>query len=251
MTTIVLELTTEDWFWGKVEPINKNGGGGIKKKKDEKLGPMNLPSRITDKDDPGMFKLNLYIFEKTGNKYYTMEKGEVGDDSVVRIDSKCVYAHILGSARCDCAEQLHLAIKFINSERKGLLIYAYDQDGRGISLRDHLRVYKLQDEGYDTVDANIKTGLKPDCRNYNEVVEILKDYGLKKIKLLTNNPQRIKDLTNAGIIVERKPFKAVELDKYNAAQLIVKQTKLGHLFEWDLEDPKTKDLFDKSMKQQW
>ena len=214
----------------------------------EKLGPMNLPSRLVD--PIALFKLYLYISKDTGHKYYVLEKGEIKDGSLVRIDSKCVYAHIFGSGRCDCGEQLHTAIRKIGKDG-GLLIYAYDQDGRGITLKDHMIVYKLQDEGLDTVEANLKAGLKPDQRSYADIIAILKGYNLTKIKLWTNNPQRLHDIPEAGIEVERIPFKAVEMDKYNAAQLVVKQTKLGHLFNWDLDNEETKDLFKQSMKQLW
>jgi len=215
----------------------------------EKLGSMNLPSRIPNKRKPVLFKLNLYIFKKTGHKYYTLERGEIKDNCLVRINSKCVYADIFGSARCDCVEQLHKAIK-IFAKKGGLLIYAYDQDGRGIDLRNHLKVYKLQDEGLDTVEADLKAGFKsPDRRNYEETIAILNDYKLKKIQLLTNNPHRIKDLPEAGIEIKRIPFKAVKMDRWNAAQLVVKQTKMGHLFGWDLKNKKVKDLFKKSLNQ--
>jgi GTP cyclohydrolase II len=111
-------------------------------------------------------------------------------------------------------------------------------------------VYQIQDQGYDTVEANIKAGLKPDQRKYDEVIDILSRYQLKNIRLLTNNPDRLKQLSEAGINVTRIPFKVVKLDKYNAAQLIVKQTKLGHMFEWDLK--KNEKLFNQSLKQlQW
>jgi GTP cyclohydrolase II len=214
----------------------------------QKIGPMKIPSRIAENTD--IFDLSLYMFE-SGNRYYIMSKGEIQGvkNLLCRIDSKCVFAHLFGSARCDCAEQLQESIKRIAKEGQGLLIYCYDQDGRGITLEEHLRVYMLQDQGYDTVEANIQAGLKPDQRNYDEVIEIFKSFDLKEIRLMTNNPQRLQCLEEAGIKVERIPFKVVELDKYNAAQLIVKQTKLGHDFGWDVE--KYKGLFNQSMQQKW
>ena len=111
-------------------------------------------------------------------------------------------------------------------------------------------VYGLQDEGYDTVDANLKAGLKPDQRDYSEISNIIKDFELTSIRLLSNNPHRIQSIIDSGIKVTRVPFKVVDLDKYNAAQLIVKQTKLGHLFGWDLNDAKVKELFNKSLAQE-
>jgi 3,4-dihydroxy 2-butanone 4-phosphate synthase / GTP cyclohydrolase II len=210
-------------------------------------GSMKLPTRLTNPIT--VFNLSLCTFKDTGNRYYLLELGNPRnkDNVLVRIDSKCVYAHIFGSARCDCAEQLHTAMQMIADEGEGLLIFAYDQDGRGISLPDHMTVYQKQDEGLDTVEANEAVGLRADQRDYAEVIDILKDYGLANIRLLTNNPQRLKDLPEAGINITRIPHKVVELDKYNAAQLMVKQTKLGHLFNWDLE--KNKDLFEQSLKQ--
>jgi 3,4-dihydroxy 2-butanone 4-phosphate synthase/GTP cyclohydrolase II len=219
----------------------------------KKLGPMKLPSRIPNKKKPSLFDLYLFVFKKSGHKYYVLEKGKVRNKNnlLVRIDSKCVYANIFGSARCDCEEQLITSIKKIDKEGEGLLIYCYDQDGRGISLEDHMKVYKFADEGYDTVDANLKAGLKVDQRSYDDVAVILKEFGLNKIRLLTNNPHRIEELKRHGIDADRIPLKSAKLDKYNAAQLIVKQTKMGHLFGWDLNDKKIKKLFDKSMKRKW
>src|SRR3989344_113270 len=217
----------------------------------KKLGSIVIPSRIANKNNPVMFKLYLYVFD-SGHKYYVLERGncKAKTNILLRIDSKCIYAHIFGSARCDCGEQLHEAIKKIGAEKEGLLIFGYDQDGRGISLEDHMVVYGLQDEGYDTVDANLKAGLKPDQRDYSEISNIIKDFELTSIRLLSNNPHRIQSIIDSGIKVTRVPFKVVDLDKYNAAQLIVKQTKLGHLFGWDLNDAKVKELFNKSLAQE-
>ena len=213
----------------------------------EKLGPVKMPLR-TD-GTVSLFSLFLYVFTSE-QRYYVLQKGDIIEKErvLVRIDSKCVYAHIFGSARCDCAEQLHEGIRRIHREGEGLLIYAYDQDGRGIDLKDHLRVYVLQDEGYDTVEANLIAGLKPDQRSYTEVAKILQDYKLNHIRLLTNNPDRVKALEEQGIKVERIPFSVAKLDRYNAAQLIVKQTKLGHLYGWDLDNPTIKNLFEESLK---
>src|SRR3989338_4154950 len=127
----------------------------------EKIGPMKLPSRIAG----GTLDLHLYTF-KSGNNYFTLKRGNItGKGKVLfRINSNCVWADIFGSARCDCAEQLHEAMRRIV------------KDGGGLSLKDHVRVYMEQDKGYDTIEADRRCGFKnPDRRNYNEIIQILKD----------------------------------------------------------------------------
>jgi len=214
----------------------------------EKIGPIKLPSRIGG----GTFDLYLYTFEKSGDNYFVLSKGDVieRNDALVRIDSNCVWADIFGSARCDCAEQLHEAMRRINKEGVGLLIHAYNQDGRGLSLKDHLRVYMEQDKGFDTIEADRRCGFNnPDRRNYDEAIEIIKDFKLNNIRLLTNNPHRIESLNGAGIKTVREHIEAVKFDKYNIAQLYMKKKVLGHLFDsFDLEDPKIKKLFEESLK---
>lgn len=214
----------------------------------EKIGPMKLPSRIGG----GTFDLYLYIFENSGDHYFVLSKGNFkGKKNIlVRIDSNCVWADIFGSARCDCAEQLHEAMRRIVKEGKGLLIHAYNQDGRGLSLKDHVRVYMEQDKGYDTIEADRRCGFdKPDRRDYSETIEIIKDFNLKDIRLLTNNPHRIESLNIAGINTTREHIEAVKVDKYNIAQLYMKKKVLGHLFDvFDLEDPKIKKMFNESLK---
>jgi len=214
----------------------------------EKVGPMKLPSRIGG----GTFDLYLYIFEDSKANYFVLEKGSVKgkEDVLVRIDSNCVWADIFGSARCDCAEQLHAAMRMINDNKEGLLIHAYDQDGRGISLKDHVKVYMLQDQGYDTVEADFKAGFtKPDRRNYDEVLVIMKDFEIKKsVKLITNNPHRITSLKEADYEVTRIPVEVVPLDKWNAAQLVIKKKKMGHLFSFDIDNPELQKLTEDSIK---
>jgi len=124
----------------------------MKQKSDfEKVGPMKLPSRIAG----GTFDLYLYTFT-SGNQYFALKKGAIENkgDVLFRINSNCVWADVFGSARCDCAEQLHEAMRRIAREGNGLMIHAYNQDGRGLSLKDHVRVYMEQDKGYDTIEAD-------------------------------------------------------------------------------------------------
>ena len=213
----------------------------------EKVGPMRLPSRIAG----GTFDLYLYTF-KTGNHYFALKKNEIQGKSNIlfRINSNCVWADIFGSARCDCSEQLHEALRRIVKEGEGLMIHAYDQDGRGLSLKDHVRVYMEQDKGYDTIEADKRCGFEnPDRRNYEEVIEILKDFEIKSVRMLTNNSHKTQSLEKAGICVEEViPIEAVKVDKYNLAQLYMKKKGLGHEFSFDLNDPEVKKMFQESLK---
>ena len=214
----------------------------------EKIGPMKIPSRIAG----GTLDLYLYTF-KTGNDYFALKRGAVqGKKNVLfRINSNCVWADIFGSARCDCAEQLHEAMRRIVKEGEGLMIHAYNQDGRGLSLKDHVRVYMEQDKGYDTIEADRRCGFKnPDRRNYDEVIQILKDMNIKGVRVLTNNPHKVSSINDAGIKIEEIiPIEAVKIDKYNIGQLYMKKKVLGHdFYAFDLNDPKIKKLFKESLK---
>ncbi|MDO8659906.1 MAG: GTP cyclohydrolase II RibA [Candidatus Parcubacteria bacterium] len=214
----------------------------------EKIGPMKLPSRIAG----GTLDLHLYTF-KSGNNYFTLKRGNiVGKGKVLfRINSNCVWADIFGSARCDCAEQLHEAMRRIVKDGEGLMIHAYNQDGRGLSLKDHVRVYMEQDKGYDTIEADRRCGFEnPDRRNYGEIIQILKDFEIKGVRMLTNNPHKISSIAEAGIKVEEIiPIEAVKIDKYNIGQLYMKKKTLDHdFYSFDLEDPKIKKLFKESLK---
>jgi len=213
----------------------------------EKTGPMKLPSRIGG----GTFELYLYTF-KSGNNYFVLTKGAVveGRDVLFRINSNCVWADVFGSARCDCAEQLHEAMRRIVKNGSGLMIHAYNQDGRGLSLKDHVRVYMEQDKGYDTIEADKRCGFDdPDRRNYDEVIAILQDFRISGVRILTNNPHKADSIRMAGIHVhEVIPIEAVAVDKFNMAQLYMKKKMLGHSFySFDLEDPGIKRLFHDSL----
>lgn len=214
----------------------------------ERTGPMKLPSRIGG----GTFDVYLYTFNKSGDNYFVLKKGDIQNKSniLTRIDSNCVWADIFGSARCDCAEQLHEAMRRIVKEKRGLLIHAYNQDGRGLSLQKHLRVYMEQDKGFDTIEADRRLGFKePERRNYDEVIEIYRDFNLNTIRLLTNNPHRIESLQNAGMTVTREPIEVVKIDKFNIAQLYMKKKVLHHTYDsLDLDDPVIVKLFEESLK---
>lgn len=155
---------------------------------------------------------------------------EDGKAPLVRIHSQCVTGEVFGSLRCDCGPQLALALGMIGKEGRGLLIYD-PQEGRGIGLLNKLKAYQLQDEGADTVEANEKLGFEPDQRTYEIAVAVLKHFGLKTVRLLSNNPAKVSALEAAGIRVEeRVPCKAVTSGQASA-YLRTKKEKLGHLIE--------------------
>ncbi|MFH1721470.1 MAG: GTP cyclohydrolase II [Candidatus Altiarchaeota archaeon] len=192
----------------------------------EKIGPFRLPSQL---QDGSVEEFKLYYFHIAGESYYVLEKGEQNgkDDVLVRISSACSFAHIFHSLRCDCKQQLDAAMKKI-AKNGGLLIYAFNQEGRSIGFANHVRSYMKQDEGFDTVDSYLELGLPVDEREYTLCSLILKDLHIKKIRLLTNNPEKVESLEKEGLIVKRVPLIA-ELSPFNESQMKVKKEKLGHM----------------------
>eukprot|EP01023_Acetabularia_acetabulum_P047765 TRINITY_DN5038_c0_g2_i2.p1 TRINITY_DN5038_c0_g2~~TRINITY_DN5038_c0_g2_i2.p1 ORF type:complete len:296 (+),score=21.52 TRINITY_DN5038_c0_g2_i2:118-1005(+) len=175
----------------------------------------------------GRFRLRGYRHSIDGGQTGTepvaviMGKVEEGVDVKVRVHDACFTSEVLGSMKCDCAQQLELALNMIQDDPPGMLIYL-QQEGRGIGLANKIAAYKLQEEGLDTVDANRALGLPDDCREYTSVVNILKDLNIQSIKLMTNNPRKIDQLKSMGInVVDRIPV-IVEPGKYNQ----VNNTKL-------------------------
>ena len=157
----------------------------------------------------------------------------MGDDlsgsPLVRIHSQCLTGDVFGSLRCDCRQQLEIALSMIAREGRGVLVYE-QQEGRGIGLMAKLQAYALQDGGMDTVEANEKLGFKADHREFQLPVEILKVLGIKQVRLLSNNPDKVGALERAGIrVTERVPCE-VEPSKYTEDYLKTKEEKMGHLF---------------------
>ncbi len=177
----------------------------------------------------GVFDLIAYTQKDTGDKHLALVKGEWEKEEpiLVRVHSSCVTGDILHSKRCDCGEQLENAMKMVQREGKGVVLYM-NQEGRGIGLLNKLKAYKLQEEGLDTVEANQKLGFKPDARDYGIGAQILVDLNLSKIKLITNNPKKRIGLAGYGLeIVENIPIE-IPPNPFNEKYLMTKRDKLGH-----------------------
>mgnify|MGYP001613841329 FL=1 len=180
----------------------------------------------------GDFTAVAYANDMDSNVHIALVKGEIKheDAVLVRVHSECLTGDVFGSKRCDCGEQLHKAMELIKKEGKGVVLYMR-QEGRGIGLVNKLKSYELQDKGLDTVEANIKLGFKPDLRDYGIGAQILVDLGVRKMRLMTNNPKKIIGLEGYGLkVVERVPVETKPHEK-NIIYLKTKKKKLGHMLD--------------------
>ncbi len=182
----------------------------------------------------GDFRLISYTQKSTGEEHLAMVKGEWQEDEavLVRVHSSCLTGDVFGSCRCDCGPQLHKALEMIEKEGKGVLLYM-NQEGRGIGLTNKLRAYKLQEQGRDTVEANLELGFKMDNRDYGVGAQILRDLGLCKIRLMSNNPKKRAGLLGYGLeVVDNVPIE-IESNQHNKFYLETKKLKMGHNLKLD------------------
>ena len=190
----------------------------------EKVEEVDLPTAH------GHFRLSMYKSRVTGLEHLALVKGKVddGEPVLVRVHSECFTGDVLGSERCDCGPQLHAAMEAVEREGRGAVLYMR-QEGRGIGLEQKLHAYHLQEKGMDTVEANVALGFAPDLRDYGEGAQILADLGIRKVRLLTNNPCKVKGLDGYGIeIAERVPI-VIPPNAHDRRYMETKRTKMGHI----------------------
>ena len=189
----------------------------------EEIVQVDMPTKYGD------FKLKAFKQTTTGEEHLALIKGswDKNDPVLVRVHSSCFTGDVIGSLRCDCGDQLYSSMKMIDDAGKGVIIYM-NQEGRGIGLLNKLKAYKLQEEGYDTLEANLKLGFKGDARDYGVGAQILRSVGIRKMKLLSNNPKKRTGLIGYGLeIVDTVPIE-VECNIHNQKYLSTKKEKMGH-----------------------
>lgn len=187
----------------------------------------NLPTQY------GNFKIFVFHNDVDDKEHLAIVKGEIGDGEnvLVRMHSECLTSEVLGSLKCDCREQLQHALQYISQRGRGIVLYLR-QEGRGIGLGNKIRAYALQEQGYDTVQANHILGFPDDLRQYDVAAAILKELGVNSIKLLTNNPNKIEGLQKLGIEVKERIPLQIEPNNYNRFYLMTKSQKSGHLIDF-------------------
>ena len=194
----------------------------------ERVADVRLPTRYGD------FRALGYVNRLNGEHHVALVKGDIGggEDVLCRVHSECLTGDTFGSLRCDCGEQLASAMKQIDAEGRGVLLYMR-QEGRGIGLINKLRAYELQEQGLDTLEANIALGFAGDLREYYIGAQILRDLGVRTMRLLTNNPDKVYQLADFGLeITERVPIQ-VEATKYDLRYLLTKKDRMGHILNYD------------------
>ena len=196
----------------------------------EEVVEVNMPTKHGD------FKLKAFKQNTTDEEHLALVKGEwdKNESVMVRVHSSCFTGDIIGSLRCDCGDQLAASMEMIEKAGKGVILYM-NQEGRGIGLMNKLKAYKLQEEGYDTLDANLKLGFKGDARDYGVGAQILRSVGVKKMQLLTNNPKKRTGLIGYGLEITNTVSIEVECNVHNEKYLSTKKEKMGH--DLNLESP--------------
>lgn len=214
----------------QVEKFSENNKRCLPKNREisvEKVAVANLPTSI------GEFKIAGYRSLTSSEEFVVLFKGEMKPElpTLVRIHSQCLTGDVFGSIKCDCGPQLEAAMSLIEKEGRGAIVYQ-QQEGRGIGIINKIRAYALQDDGADTVEANEKLGFEVDARHYEQCAEILFDLGLCKVRVMSNNPDKLKALENAGLqIIERVPIE-IEAKAPAAHYLKIKKEKMGHLLDF-------------------
>ncbi|GGG20382.1 bifunctional 3,4-dihydroxy-2-butanone-4-phosphate synthase/GTP cyclohydrolase II [Paenibacillus aceti] len=202
--------------------------------RNEKEKLVNREVEVRMPTDFGEFKAVAYTNDVDAKEHVALVKGDIGGEepTLVRVHSECLTGDVFHSHRCDCGPQFAAALRQIEKEGRGVLLYMR-QEGRGIGLINKLKAYKLQEQGLDTVDANLKLGFPPDLRDYGIGAQILKDLGIRQIRLMTNNPRKITGLEGYGLeVVERVPIQ-MEANEDNSKYLHTKQARMGHLLQFD------------------
>lgn len=181
--------------------------------------------------DYGKFNIHGFVDRVTGEEHVALTCGDVsGEDVLVRVHSECMTGDALHSLKCDCGHQLASAMQKIQEEGRGIIVYL-QQEGRGIGIINKIKAYKLQDEGKDTIEANLLLGFKEDERDYYFAAQVLKNFGVKSVRLLTNNPEKMSQLENYGIAVHTNEETDSNVNEYNIKYLTTKKEKMGHVID--------------------
>ena len=192
----------------------------------ERVAEANLPTEF------GLFRIVGFKDHASGEEIVALTKGTIDPivPTLVRLHSQCLTGDVFHSVKCDCGRQLQQAMKMIEKEGSGVIVYQ-QQEGRGIGLMNKIRAYALQDEGQDTVEANISLGFDPDLREYRACAEVIKELGVRRVRLLSNNPEKLAAIQAAGLEVVERVSIEVQPDESTLNYLKTKKEKLGHLLE--------------------